>query len=214
MNIILSRHGNTFGPNDPVVWAGATNDLPLVEKGFAQAEKFAQALIAQKIRPSAVYCSPLQRTAKYAEVIIQRLDLLFLPTADPRIHELDYGEWTGLTQQEVKARFGETELKGWDERSEWPQQGHWGGSPEIAITEIKSFVHDLTQKYGEDDTVVVITSNGRLRYFLTLVQGEWDKRIQDGSFKVKTGNICKLVSKNSSMEIPYWNADPSAVAQL
>jgi broad specificity phosphatase PhoE len=210
VNIILSRHGNTFGPNDPVVWTGATNDLPLVEKGFAQAEHFAQALVARGVVPSAVYCSPLQRTSKYACVIIQRLKLLFQPTIDPRINEVDYGEWTGLTNEQVKTRFGEAALKGWDERSQWPAQGNWGGAPSTLISEVKSFVEDLKQRHGREDTVVVVTSNGKLRYFLTLAQGEFEKRVEDGSFKVKTGNICKLVLENGKVQIDYWNAHPDS----
>jgi len=214
MNIILSRHGNTFGPNDPVVWTGATNDLPLVEKGLAQAEKFAQALMTQKIRPAAIYCSPLQRTAKYAGVIVQRLELPFQPIVDPRINEVDYGEWTGLTNEQVKERFGEVALRGWDKRSEWPAQGNWGGSPETVIAEAKSFVEDLLQWHDRNDTIVVVTSNGRLRYFLTLAHGEFEKRVKDGSFKVKTGNVCKLVCETEKIQIAYWNADPAALPKL
>ncbi len=214
MNILLSRHGNTFGPGDPVVWTGATNDLPLVEKGFAQADKFAEALTAQKIKPAAIYCGPLQRTTSYADVIVSRLDLPFEPTIDHRLNEIDYGEWTGLTNEQVIDRFGEGALRGWDERSEWPARGGWAGSPENAIAEVKSFVSELIQKHDRNDTVVVVTSNGKLRYFLPLAQGEWERRIKDGTFKVKTGNICKLICENGSIQIGYWNADPSMIPTI
>lgn len=186
--------------------------MPLVEKGFAQAEAFALALIAEKIRPSAVYCSPLQRTSKYAAHIIKRLNLPFSPTVDPRLNEIDYGDWTGLTNEEVKARFGEAALKGWDERSEWPIRGGWRGSPEKAISEVRSFVDDLLSRHARPDTIIVITSNGRLRYFLTLASGEYEKRVANGSFKVKTGNVCKLVCENEKIQIPIWNALPTALS--
>lgn len=208
MNIIFSRHGNTFGPNDPVVWTGATNDLPLAEKGVAQAEKFGHALMEQNVRPVAVYCSTLQRTRKYADVVIRLLNLPFHPTVDPRITEVDYGDWTGLTNDQVKARFGEQMLKAWDEHSQWPTGGNWKGSEAAAIAEAQSFVNDLVHRHNEDATVVVVTSNGRLRYFLTLVQGEFEKRKKDGSFKVKTGNICKLTVKDGKFTFQYWNVEP------
>ena len=43
MKLILARHGNTFGPQDKVTWVGSTNDLPLVEEGLAQAQRFGAA---------------------------------------------------------------------------------------------------------------------------------------------------------------------------
>ncbi len=210
MNILLSRHGNTFGPHDPVVWTGATNDLPLVEKGIAQAETFAEVLLSQKIKPSAIYCSPLQRTSKYASILVQKLNLPFKATVDPRINEVDYGEWTGLTNEQVIARFGEAALKAWDEKSQWPTEGKWGSSESAVTAEVKSFVHDLLIQYESNETVIVITSNGRLRYFLTLVPGEFEKRIQNSSFKVKTGNICKLSVHNGGISISYWNQVPAS----
>ena len=45
MDILFARHGNTFGPGDKVVWVGRETDLPLVEKGLAQAEAAGQALV-------------------------------------------------------------------------------------------------------------------------------------------------------------------------
>lgn len=222
--LILSRHGNTFGPNDPVVWTGSKNDLPLVKKGFEQAERFAQALITQKIRPSAIYCGPLQRTSAYADILVKKLHLPFRPTLDSRLNEIDYGDWTGLTQAEVRERFGEASLREWEERSQWPEEGNWTGSPSTVIQEIQSFVDHLMQHHGPEETVIAVTSNGKLRYFLALAQGELEKRIKDRSFKVKTGHICKLVFskesdrqnriQDSKIQVPYWNVDPQAVQAL
>ena len=42
--ILLARHGNTFGPGDRIVWVGAQEDLPLVEKGEEQARALGNAL--------------------------------------------------------------------------------------------------------------------------------------------------------------------------
>src|SRR4051812_6458627 len=103
MEILLARHGNTFAPQEPSVWAGSANDLPLVEKGVAQAEKLAAVLKAQNLPLSAVYCGPLQRTSHYASLIVRRLQLPFQPLVDSRINEIDYGSWTGLTNEQVIA---------------------------------------------------------------------------------------------------------------
>lgn len=212
MKIILSRHGNTFHPGDPVVWTGSTNDLPLVEKGLTQANRFADSLIALRDRnetfPAAILCGPLQRTRKYAEIAANRLNLPFAPVVDSRLNEVNYGDWTGLTNDQVASRFGEEVIQRWDSKSEWPATGNWGGSPKLIVDEIMSFVAHLRRTYNDEDEIVVVSSNGRLRYFLCLVDGEFERRIQEGSFKVKTGNICQLNLEKDRIEIPIWNQDP------
>ena len=211
MNLILSRHGNTFTPGETAVWTGSTNDLPLVEKGLEQAEAFAKALKAQGVRPAAVYCGPLKRTRAYAGLVVERLGLAVPPVVDERLQELDYGEWTGLTNDMVKERFGEAALKAWDERCEWPpkDKGGWGGSPEETEAEAREFVAELQEQYGASDTVVAVTSNGRLRYFLALADGELERRVKEGTFKVKTGAVGKLVFADGRAAVAYWNADPA-----
>lgn len=208
MNLILSRHGNTFGPDDPVVWTGSGNDIPLVARGIEQAEAFAKVLRVNHVEPVAVFCGPLQRTFRYSEIIIRELGLSLKPQVDPRLNEIDYGEWTGLTQVEVVKRFGAEDLRDWDEHSVWPSQGHWGGSESEVIQEVQSFSRDLVHKWGEHDTVLVVSSNGRLRFFLSLIEGELEKRKKLGTFKVKTGHICKVVYSGSRFSTEYWNQEP------
>ena len=122
MQLILSRHGNTFAPEDKSVWAGTSNDLPLVQKGLEQAETLAAALIANQIRPKTIYCSPLQRTKIYAQIVIDRLKLSYKPIVDQRLNEIDYGDWTGLTNEEVAAKFGQEDLELWTKHSLWQKQ--------------------------------------------------------------------------------------------
>jgi probable phosphoglycerate mutase len=214
MELLLARHGNTFGPNDPVVWAGATNDLPLVEKGLEQAEKLASVLKGQGLKP-AVYSGPLQRTFKYASIVSERLGLP-KPKIDLRLHELDYGGWTGLTAEQTEAKFGTAAVEAWEERSEWPpkSQGGWKGSEAQTLDEIKTLVADLEKKHGPDALVLAVTSNGRLRYFLKLIEGEFERRVRDRSFKVKTGAVCKLRESDGKWSVAYWNVDPASTSAL
>ncbi len=211
MNLILSRHGNTFGPNDPVVWAGSANDLPLVEAGVIQAETLAKALIEQNIQISDVFCGPLQRTKRYAEIVSKRLKTTSSPLIDDRLNEIDYGAWSGLTNEQIIDRFGEEALQDWDERCRWPKHGRWGGTETQTFEEVRSFITDLVRRYPEDSTLLVITSNGRLRYFLKWITDEFEKRIRDNQFKVKTGHICKLSHCESSPRVCYWNANPAQI---
>jgi broad specificity phosphatase PhoE len=208
MRLLISRHGNTFSPCEPVVCAGARNDLPLVATGKAQAEKLADYLKLSNITPTAIYCSPLQRTRTYADIIVQQLQCFVMPTIDFRLNELDYGDWTGLTTAEITEKFGPADFENWEKNSQWPQQGHWSSSESTVIQEVQSLADDLSKRYGPNDTVLLITSNGRLRYFLTLISGEFERHVQEHTFKVATGNVCEMDYQNNKWSLQFWNRKP------
>ncbi|MFU8797207.1 MAG: histidine phosphatase family protein [Gammaproteobacteria bacterium] len=214
MRLILSRHGNTFNPGEPAVCVGAKNDLPLVDKGREQAQQLAGYLKKSQIIPAAIYCSPLQRTIEYGKIVSDTIQRgaahisSLRPTIEPCLNELDYGDWTGLTSQEIIVRFGQGEFEHWEKNSVWPTTGNWGSSEKTITQEIQSFVTDLTKKYSLDDTLLIISSNGRLRYFLKLIPGEFERHTQDGTFKVATGNICGMTSKNNYWSLDFWDIIP------
>lgn len=210
MEIILARHGNTFGPDDRVVWTGAGHDLPLVSAGVAQARALGQALRAARLRLTAAYCGPLSRTRDTAQIALDALGQALDPIVDARLDEIDYGQWTGLSDAEIVERFGRAELEGWNQASVWPASGGWRGSPEEMITQVRGFAHDLRTRHGEHACVLVVTSNGRLRYFLTLVEGEWERRVAGAAFKVKTGCVGRLRTSPGGWELACWNETPAA----
>lgn len=212
MKLILARHGNTFGPGDKVFWVGSRSDLPLVEEGVRQAERLREALAGVQL--SGVFCGPLQRTKLFAEIASSDATVSQTVMEDPRLVELDYGIWDGLSDAEIKERYGEQSLKGWVQSSIWPTDAEWPSSEKIVCDEVESFVNELRETYPIDATILVVSSNGRLRYFLKLVNGEFEKRVADGSFKVATGRVGLLSIEPNGMSVELWNEKPDALKQL
>lgn len=208
MKIILSRHGNTFSASDSVVWVGATQDLSLVDSGVLQAKCFAQALQKAKIHPKAVYCGPLKRTRDYAAIVLEQLRSSLKPIIDARLNEIDYGNWAGLTNTQIQEIDEGDELSAWENLSVWPKIARWSGSPTQMIKEVKAFSNALVAQYDPTDTILVITSNGRLRYFLKLIPGLFEQYVRNKEFKVATGNICLLTYENRKWQIKFWNKKP------
>ncbi|MFC1939446.1 histidine phosphatase family protein [Chloroflexota bacterium] len=99
--IILARHGETEW-NVQEVFRGRV-DIELNETGVKQAGLLAGYLSGLKVE--AVYSSPLKRTLKTAEVIASH-HKLDVKTA-PGLIDIDFGEWQGLPNQEVKDRYKE-----------------------------------------------------------------------------------------------------------
>ncbi len=99
---ILVRHGQTEW-NRVERFRGRA-DVPLNETGLAQAEATGRR-VASEWKLVAIYSSPLSRAVKTAEAIARHLSLpvqVHLGIAD-----IDFGQWQGLTPDEVKVRWPE-----------------------------------------------------------------------------------------------------------
>ncbi|MGH7046867.1 MAG: histidine phosphatase family protein [Stellaceae bacterium] len=92
----LVRHG------EPAIVGrihGRTPGIGLSQRGRAEVALVAERLAGEAI--AALYASPLERTRETAEILSARLDLPVTYRED--VIELDFGEWTGLTFDEVRA---------------------------------------------------------------------------------------------------------------
>ncbi len=98
--IILTRHGQTEW-NRIERFRGRA-DIPLNETGLEQAVA-ASRRITSTWKPVAVYTSPLCRAVRTGEIIAAPLGLTPQRVVD--LNDIDYGEWQGLTPEEVKLRW-------------------------------------------------------------------------------------------------------------
>ena len=97
--LLLARHGETDW-NRERRWQGHA-EIELNDTGRAQARRLADELAVDP--PSLVYSSDLSRSRETAEIVAVAIGL---PVAlDPRLREVDVGEWSGLTWPEVEERF-------------------------------------------------------------------------------------------------------------
>lgn len=100
--VILVRHGQTEW-NRVERFRGHA-DVPLNETGLKQAEATGRR-VAEKWKPIAVYSSPLSRAVKTAEAIAKHFDLKV--QIHPGLADIDYGDWQGLSPDEVRERWAE-----------------------------------------------------------------------------------------------------------
>jgi broad specificity phosphatase PhoE len=140
----LLRHG------EPAVLGRLNGRLPgvgLSATGRAEIAAQAERLAAENI--VAIYASPMQRTHETAEILAERLGLPIHHRED--VIEIDYGEWTGLTFDDIRR----------DER--WLM---WSRSRGIATIpggeswrqvqdRVVGALFDLQQAHGEGNVVIV-----------------------------------------------------------
>ena len=108
LRLVLVRHAQTDW-NREGRYQG-WRDTPLSETGRVQAEAAGRLLASQPL--AAVWSSPLQRARETAAAIAapQRLGV----REDGAFKEMRFGDWEGLTRDEVSARFP-AEYRAWGE---------------------------------------------------------------------------------------------------
>jgi alpha-ribazole phosphatase/probable phosphoglycerate mutase len=112
--LYLVRHGETEG-SEVKRYKGSI-DVPLSEKGIEQITKLAQHM-ANRLNGSnslnglkAVYCSPLIRALKSAEIFAEPYGLK--PIVIPDLRERSFGIWEGMSFNEIKDMYPE-EFDAW-----------------------------------------------------------------------------------------------------
>lgn len=122
-SILLWRHGLTdFNAQGRIQ---GSSDIPLNEVGHGQARLVAPHIAA--IKPGRIICSPLIRARQTAAEVTRLVGVD--AHVDPRLTERNFGEWEGLTREEIAARDPE-------------QSAVWraGGQPEGVGVETKQSV--------------------------------------------------------------------------
>ena len=197
MKLIFARHGNTFGPQDRVVWVGARSDLPLVEKGRAQAEEMGNALKAAGVTPHILLCGPLKRTLETARIAANVAGWSELqPTVSQALCEIDYGTWEGCSNDDIRARFGDADIDGWQKESIWPEGYGWTPAPDAIVAGWQAMIAEFETSHGPDATMVIVTSNGILRMIAPLYG------IPAQEAKVGTGHLCLI----EDGKVKIWNS--------
>lgn len=208
MLLILARHGNTFAPGDTPVWVGANEDLNLVEKGLEQSRAIGRAIGRAGIIPDRVLAGPLKRTRIGAELAMEHCGFSGEIEIDQRLKEIDYGIWGGKSDLEIAETWGEAAIHDWRERSIPPAGAGWTPTPDQLASNVRSVLDNVTRDRGEDVAVLIVTSNGILRYFHTLLAGAY---AAPEEAKVKTGHMCAVRISSDGIKLTAWNHSPDEI---
>jgi probable phosphoglycerate mutase len=148
--LVLVRHGETDW-NAEGRYQGQS-DVPLNTNGVAQAEALARQLRGERF--DAIYSSDLARAAQTAEVLAGATGV---PVHyDPRLREIDQGEWEGLLLADIEARYAEAfERRRLDPLATRPPGGETVGQVRQRVLEV---IDELRRDYP--NSTVAIVSHG------------------------------------------------------
>jgi len=131
-------------------------DSPLDLIGRAQAAGAAVAVAP--MRPDAIVSSDLSRTADTAATVAAEVGLSV--SLDPRLREINLGEWEGLTRAEARERFPE-EYASWQAGSD-ARRGGGETYAEVGARAAECIVERLDQ-LGPGALLVAVTHGGTAR---------------------------------------------------
>ncbi|MBE3589399.1 MAG: alpha-ribazole phosphatase [Firmicutes bacterium] len=182
----LVRHGETAS-NREGRYQGRL-DVPLNEEGREQARRLATRLAG--VAFDAAYASDLSRAVETARILLEGRDVEL--RLDPRLREMSYGRWEGLTAEEVQERFPE----------EWEAYRRDAVATRIAGGESLEDVRRRVAAFAEDvladapRRVLVVSHGAALKTLLFALVG-LDLRLR-GRFVLDNASLTILRAGGSS----------------
>ncbi|HEX9676072.1 MAG TPA: histidine phosphatase family protein [Anaerolineales bacterium] len=170
-DLILIRHGETDW-NLEGRYTGQS-DVPLNQRGVDQARRMAEELRGEPL--AAIYSSDLARCARTAELLAEASGApLHL---DPRLREIDQGEWEGMLFEEIRTRFQEA----WTRRQANPIQVSAPGGETVGQVQqrVRQALDGILAKHPAQ--TVAIVSHGlalaiiRVHLEQGAIQSVWDR---------------------------------------
>ncbi|PWK14821.1 histidine phosphatase family protein [Tumebacillus permanentifrigoris] len=158
MELILVRHGETSG-NALRQYIGRT-DLPLNERGSQQIIELRNRLAPLLTKVTRLSHSPLLRTQQTAELLIPDFDQ---HSADPRLLELNFGDWEAQTYAELEATAREQLWRWYDDP--WTVAPPNGETLQDLDIRLSAWHERIACDASADETLLVVSHGGPIRWW-------------------------------------------------
>lgn len=178
--VYLVRHGETPW-NVERRFQGQLN-VALSAAGREQARAVAGWLAGRPVRFIAIYSSDLRRAAETAAVIGERTGIM--PQLDPRLREINVGEWSGLLADEVEQRYPGALLE-WHERIDRYTIPGGESIPIVQQRVLEAYRALVARHSGE--AIIIVSHGAALSALLVALHG-WDLVETWHSRKTRMGN--------------------------
>ena len=156
--IILTRHGHVEGIT-PEHFRGRL-DLPLTALGHRQIAATSRRINAAW-RIAAIHTSPMSRCVITGQAVAAPSGLTASPL--PGLNDIDYGEWQGLTPEEVGTRWPDA-LDIWHRHPDWAAIPG-GESLQQVLSRAVAALREVVRQHP-DDTVVLVAHDSVNRVLL------------------------------------------------
>ena len=204
--LILLRHGQSQW-NLENRFTGWKN-VPLTEKGEAEAKKTGELIRKHNISIDRVFSSVLERANRTAEIAIKKAELNnllennnIIMTCSERLNERDYGDLVGLNKQETADKFGKDQVHIWRRSYDTPPPN--GESLKDVVERVAPYFKENIKPLLDKGENILIAAHGNSLRAMMIELGMY-KSEEISNIELPTGSpLCINLDQGRLVDFKY-----------
>ena len=204
--LILLRHGQSQW-NLENRFTGWKN-VPLTEKGEAEAKKTGELIRKHNISIDRVFSSVLERANRTAEIAIKKAELnnllennKIIMTCSEKLNERDYGDLVGLNKQETAEKFGKDQVHIWRRSYDTPPPN--GESLKDVVERVAPYFKENIKPLLDKGENILIAAHGNSLRAMMIELGMY-KSEEISNIELPTGSpLCINLDQGRLVDFKY-----------
>ena len=204
--LILLRHGQSQW-NLENRFTGWKN-VPLTEKGEAEAKKAGELIRKHNISIDRVFSSVLERANRTAEIAIKKAELnnllennKIIMTCSEKLNERDYGDLVGLNKQETADKFGKDQVHIWRRSYDTPPPN--GESLKDVVKRVSPYFNENIKPLIDKGENILIAAHGNSLRAMMIELGMY-KPEEISNIELPTGSpLCINLDQGKLVDFKY-----------
>ena len=204
--LILLRHGQSQW-NLENRFTGWKN-VPLTEKGEAEAKKAGELIRKHNISIDIVFSSVLERANRTAEIAIKKAELnnllennKIIMTSSEKLNERDYGDLVGLNKQETADKFGKDQVHIWRRSYDTPPPN--GESLKDVVERVSPYFKENIKPLLDKGENILIAAHGNSLRAMMIELGMY-KPEEISNIELPTGSpLCINLDQGRLVDFKY-----------
>ena len=204
--LILLRHGQSQW-NLENRFTGWKN-VPLTEKGEAEAKKAGELIKKHNISIDRVFSSVLERANRTAEIAIKKAELnnllennKIIMTCSEKLNERDYGDLVGLNKQETADKFGKDQVHIWRRSYDTPPPN--GESLKDVVERVSPYFKENIKPLIDKGENILIAAHGNSLRAMMIELGMY-KSEEISNIELPTGSpLCISLDQARLIDFNY-----------
>ena len=204
--LILLRHGQSQW-NLENRFTGWKN-VPLTEKGEAEAKKAGELIKKHNISIDRVFSSVLERANRTAEIATKKAELnnllennKIIMTCSEKLNERDYGDLVGLNKQETADKFGKDQVHIWRRSYDTPPPN--GESLKDVVERVSPYFKENIKPLIDKGENILIAAHGNSLRAMMIELGMY-KPEEISNIELPTGSpLCINLDQGRLVDFKY-----------
>ena len=204
--LILLRHGQSQW-NLENRFTGWKN-VPLTEKGEAEAKKTGELIRKHNISIDRVFSSVLERANRTAEIAIKKAELnnllennKIIMTCSEKLNERDYGDLVGLNKQDTADKFGKDQVHIWRRSYDTPPPN--GESLKDVVERVAPYFKENIKPLLDKGENILIAAHGNSLRAMMIELGMY-KSEEISNIELPTGSpLCINLDQGRLVDFKY-----------